>query len=367
MNNKKIKVGITVGDINGIGLEVILKTLVDERIINLCTPIIYGSSKVVSYHKNTVDLDIFNYQGIKTAEQANPKAINVLNCWKENINIQIGQTNETGGRYALLSLKKAVEDLQNNKIDALVTAPIHKNAMQMAGFEHVGHTEYLTKAFNVKESLMLMVNDNLRVGLVTNHIPISRVALKTNQRLILKKIQIMDKTLRRDFGIDKPKIAVLGLNPHAGDQGLIGDEELKNIMPAIEEAKEQYNIMAIGPYSADGFFGSRQYRNFDGILAMFHDQGLVPFKLLSFGEGINYTAGLPIVRTSPDHGTAFDIAGQNQADPSSFRKALFLALDIVKNRTNYDEMNANPLKGKKINQVDEDISHLPEEPSGPAL
>jgi len=367
MDNKKIKVGISIGDINGIGLEVILKTLVDERITNLCTPIIYGSSKVVSYHKNIVDLDVFNYQGIKTAEQANPKAINVLNCWKENVNIHIGQANEAGGRYALLSLERAVEDLQNNKIDALVTAPINKNAMQMAGFEHVGHTEYLTKAFHVKESLMLMVNDNLRVGLVTNHIPIQRVALKTNQRLILKKLQIMNRTLRRDFGIDKPKIAVLGLNPHASDQGVIGDEEQKNILPAINEAKERFNIMAIGPYPADGFFGSGQHRNFDGILAMYHDQGLVPFKLLSFGEGINYTAGLPILLTSPDHGTAFDIAGQNQADPSSFRKALFLALDVVKNRANYAEMNENPLRGKDLKQEDEDVSTLPEEESGPIL
>ena len=365
--DNKIKIGISVGDINGIGLEVILKTLIDERITDLCTPIIYGSSKVVSYHKNIVDLDVFSYQGIKTADQANPKAINVLNCWKENVNIHIGQANQDGGKYALLSLEKSVEDLQNNSIDALVTAPINKNAMQMAGFEHVGHTEYLTKAFNVKESLMLMVNDGLRIGLVTNHIPIQRVALKANQRLILKKIQIMDETLRRDFGIDRPKIAVLGLNPHASDQGLIGDEEMKSIMPAIQEAKDKFNIMAIGPYSADGFFGSGQYRHFDGILAMFHDQGLVPFKLLSFGEGVNYTAGLPVIRTSPDHGTAFDIAGQNKADPSSFRKALFLALDVAKNRANYEEMNANPLRGKKVKQVDEDVSKLPEAPTGPIV
>jgi 4-phospho-D-threonate 3-dehydrogenase / 4-phospho-D-erythronate 3-dehydrogenase len=366
-NIKKIKIGISIGDINGVGLEVILKTLVDERITELLTPIIYGSSKIVSYHKNIIDIDVFNYQGIKQVEQANPKAINVVNCWKENVAIKMGQASEAGGRYALMSLTQAVADLKEGKIDALVTAPINKSAMQMAGFEHIGHTEYLTKEFDVKESLMLMVNDNLRIGLVTNHLPIQKVALKTNQRLILKKIQIMSDTLRRDFGIERPKIAVLGLNPHAGDDGLIGDEEIKNILPAINEAKEVHNIMALGPYPADGFFGSGQYRNFDGILAMYHDQGLVPFKLLSFGEGVNYTAGLPIVRTSPDHGTAYNIAGQNQADPSSFRKALFLALDIVRNRENHIEMTSNPLRVKELKQEDEDISALPDLDAGPIL
>lgn len=363
----RVKIGISIGDINGIGLEVILKTLLDERILNHCTPVIYGSSKIISYHKNIAELENFSYHGIRSIDQINHKAVNVLNCWKENVNIKMGQANEIGGKYAILSLEQATEDLKAGHIDALVTAPIHKKAMQMAGFEHVGHTEYLTKAVDVKESLMLMVKDELRVGLVTNHIPIKRVAQKINQRLILEKIQIMDKTLREDFGIQKPKIAVLGLNPHAGDEGLIGDEELKVIMPAIEEAKERHNIMAIGPYPADGFFGSGQFRKFDGILAMFHDQGLVPFKLLSFGEGTNYTAGLPIVRTSPDHGTAYDIAGSNTADPSSFRKALFLAIDIVNNRQNFAEMTANPLRSKDLKQVDEDISVLPDEELGPVL
>ncbi len=344
------------------------KTLSDNRILNHCIPIIYGSSKAVSYHKNIVDLEVFSFNGIKDTDQLNPKMINVINCWNENINIKVGQVNVDGGKYALKSLERAVQDLKEEKIDALVTAPIHKKAMELAGFEHVGHTEYITKAVDVKESLMLMVNDDLRIGLVTNHIPIKRVAQKINQRLVLKKLQIMHQALHIDFGIPKPKIAVLGLNPHAGDEGLIGDEELRSIMPAIEEAKE-VNIIAIGPYSADGFFGSGLYKKFDGVLAMYHDQGLLPFKALSFGSGVNYTAGLPVVRTSPDHGPAYDIAGQNLADPASFRKALFQAIDIVKNRRDYMEMTANPLRPSKvvIPQIDEDISHLPDDSDKPIL
>ncbi|MGB0983394.1 MAG: 4-hydroxythreonine-4-phosphate dehydrogenase PdxA [Saprospiraceae bacterium] len=362
MEQSKIKIGISTGDINGVGLEVILKTLSDDRILEYCTPIIYSSSKVVSYHKNIAQVEGFSFNGTKNISQIKPKVVNVINCWQENVNIKIGTISEVGGQYALISLERAVQDLKAGHIDGLVTAPIHKKAMQLAGFEDVGHTEYITKAFDVKESLMLLVNDDLRVGLVTNHIPIRRVAQKVNTRLVLKKIEIMEKTLRVDFGINKPKIAVLGLNPHAGDDGLIGDEELKQIIPAVEQAKDK-GIVAIGPYSADGFFGSGQYKAFDGILAMYHDQGLVAFKALSFGSGVNYTAGLPIVRTSPDHGTAFDIAGQNTADPSSFRKALFQAIDVVKNRRNYAEMHANPLrrKGAPVSQVDEDISNMPDD------
>ena len=360
-DNNKIRIGITIGDINGVGLEVILKTLSDDRILNHCLPIIYGSSKVVSYHKNIAQTEGFTFNGTRSIDQLSNKMVNVLNCWPENVNIKIGQISEFGGQYALISLEKAVQDLKEQKIDAIVTAPINKKAMQLAGFEDVGHTEYITKSVNVKESLMLMVNDKLRIGVVTNHIPVKRIAQKVNSRLVLKKIQIMDEALRKDFGITKPKIAVLGLNPHASDEGLIGDEEEKQIIPAIEEAKER-GIMAIGPYSADGFFGSRQYKEFDGILAMYHDQGMLPFKTLSFGSGVNYTAGLPIIRTSPDHGTAFNIAGQNVADPSSFRKALFQAIDIVKNRRNYEEMTANPLRKKnvKLNQGADDIVDLPD-------
>lgn len=365
---RKVRIGITNGDIQGIGLEVVLKTLDDERILNFCDPVIYSSSKVVSYHKNIAQTQGITFNSIKSIDQATTGEINVVNCWSDNVNIKIGQISEVGGQYALLSLERAVEDLNNGAIDALVTAPIHKAAMQLAGFDQVGHTEYITKAAGVKESLMLMLNDTLRIGLVTNHIPIRRVAQKVNARLVLKKIEIMYDTLHMDFGIDKPKIAVLGLNPHSGDNGLIGEEEETQIMPAIEEARKN-GILVMGPYAADGFFGSGQYAKFDGILAMYHDQGLVPFKALSFGSGVNYTAGLPVVRTSPDHGTAFDIAGENKADPSSFRTALFQAIDIVKHRRAYVERTENPLRPKNLftDQEDEDISNLPEEFDGPAL
>ena len=342
MEQNKIKIGISTGDINGVGLEVILKTLSDERILNYCIPVIYSSSKVVSYHKNIAQVEGFTFNGTKNVSQLNPKMVNVINCWQENVNIKIGAVSEVGGQYALISLERAVQDLKEGHLDGMVTAPIHKKAMQLAGFEDVGHTEYITKAFGVKESLMLLVNDDLRVGLVTNHIPIKRVAQKINTRLVLQKIEIMEKTLRVDFGIDKPKIAVLGLNPHASDDGLIGEEEFKQIIPAIEQAKDK-GIVAIGPYSADGFFGSGQYKAFDGILAMYHDQGLVPFKSLSFGNGVNFTAGLPIVRTSPDHGTGFDIAGKGIASESSFSAALYLAVDVFRKREMYKEITKNPL------------------------
>jgi 4-hydroxythreonine-4-phosphate dehydrogenase len=352
----KLKIGISIGDINGIGLEIILKTLIDERLIQLCTPIIYGSSKVVSYHKNIVEIPDFQYSSIKSIDQIDPDKINIINCWNDNVSITLGKVSEIGGKYALLSLEKAVKDLADGHIDALVTAPIHKKAMELAGFSHKGHTEYITQELGAEDSLMLMVGDSIRIGLVTNHVPIKDVANKVTKAKIIKKIQMFAETLRVDFGKDKPTIAVLGLNPHAGDEGVIGEEDMKIIQPAIEEMKNK-GILAFGPYSADGFFGSGQYSKFDGILAMYHDQGLIPFKVLSFGAGVNYTAGLRAVRTSPDHGTAYDIAGKNEANPSSFRKALFLAIDIARNRTNHAEMYANPLqrKSNKIVQVEDEI------------
>jgi 4-hydroxythreonine-4-phosphate dehydrogenase len=342
---KKIRVGISIGDVNGIGLEVILKTITDSRIVDRCVPVIYGSSKVVSYHNNTIENDELDYHHTKGAENINDDKINIINCWNDAVNIKLGQVNELGGKYAMISLEAAVKDLQMGLIDALVTAPIHKKAMNMAGFQYPGHTEYLTESFGVKESLMLMVNGDLRVGLVTNHLPITKVAESITKERILEKINLMRETLRIDFGIDRPRIAVMGLNPHAGDEGLLGAEEDKIIIPALQEAREK-GIIAIGPYSADGFFGSGTYKSFDAILAMYHDQGLIPFKTLSFGDGVNYTAGLPIIRTSPDHGTAHDIAGKDEANPASFRQALFLAIDIAKNRSKYMEMNANPLHKK---------------------
>ncbi len=347
---KKIKVGITIGDMNGIGLEVILKALNNSNITKLCVPIIYGSSKIVSYHKNIVGLEKFQFQSQKSAEYAHENRVNVINCWQDTPNITLGKESEEGGKYAKISLSCAVDDLKKGIIDAVVTAPINKKAMQMANFGHPGHTEYFTKEFNTPQSLMLMVNDNLRVGLVTNHLPLKDVSKAITRELIQTKLRILEKTLKIDFGIEKPSIAILGLNPHAGDNGVIGDEEDKLLKPIIIEAKKKGRIV-MGPFPADGFFGSPQYRKFDGILAMYHDQGLVPFKTISFGDGVNFTAGLPIVRTSPDHGTAFDIVGKNIANETSFRQALFLAIDVARNRNEHAENTANPLVRKSKNNL----------------
>lgn len=352
---EKLKIGISVGDINGVGLEVILKTVSDERVLKLCTLVLYGSSKVVSYHKNIVQVD-FPFANIRNANEAEAGKVNVVNCWQDNVNITIGKVSETGGEYAFKALEAATEALRLGEIDALVTAPINKKSMQLAGFPFPGHTEYLTQQLGGKESLMLMVSDDLRIGLVTNHLPLSKVAENVTRQRVLEKIKILNETLKIDFFIEKPTIAVLGLNPHAGDEGAIGSEEEERIMPAIEQAKT-VGILAMGPFSADGFFGTGQHRKYDAVLAMYHDQGLVPFKALSFGEGVNYTAGLVGVRTSPDHGTAFDIAGENLADPASFRRALYLALDIAHNRRSYTEMTSNPLKSRsaKFKQGEDEV------------
>lgn len=361
-----LKIGISSGDINGIGLEVILKTLNDKRILELCTPIIYGSSKVVSYHKNIVSFKGSKVNSIREVAHAKEGMVNVVNCWNENVRITLGEVSEEGGRYAYIALDQAVNDLNTNQIDALVTAPINKKAMQLANFPYTGHTEFLAAKAEVKDNLMMMVNDQLRVGLATNHIPITEVAQKLNQEVVLKKIRMMHNSLCQDFGANRPKIAVLGLNPHAGDDGSIGMEEQEYIIPAIQQAKNE-GILAIGPYPADGFFGSGNYKEFDGILAMYHDQGLVAFKSLSFEAGVNFTAGLPFVRTSPDHGTAFNIVGQNIASHASFRQALYLALDVVRQRALFAEMNENPLKPisvkefEKLSKKDEDASDLPED------
>ncbi len=347
----KIRIGISIGDINGIGLEVIIKGLYHKNILNLCTPVIYGSSKVLSYHKNIVGLEDFHFSSAKSADRIKKGTINIVNCWQDDVNITLGKLSDSSGKYAKISLEQAVIDLKNNYIDALVTAPINKKAMQTANFPFPGHTEFLTDAFATKESLMFMVNDDLRVGLVTNHLALKNVPEAITKEAISKKLNLINESLKMDFGIDKPKIALLGLNPHASDDGLLGNEEESIIRPVVIEAKKK-GLMVMGPFPADGFFGSGQYRKFDGILAMYHDQGLVPFKALSFGEGVNFTAGLPIVRTSPDHGTAYEIAGQNKADASSFRKAVFLAIEIARNRQAYKEMHANPIKKREV-PVDE--------------
>ncbi len=338
----KTKIGISIGDINGIGLEVILKTFFNKKIKTIGTPIIYGSSKVVSYHKNIIKKSDFQFQSINSPEKAWEEKVNVINCWEENANIKLGKINEIGGKYALKSLSAAVKDLKAGKIDALVTAPINKKAMELIDFGFSGHTEYLTHESNTTESLMLMVHENLRVGLVTNHLPIKDVAGAITKQKILKKLNIMQESLKIDFGLERPIIAVLALNPHAGDNGLLGSEEEEIIRPAIVEAKKK-GLMVMGPFPADGFFGSGQFSKFDGILAMYHDQGLAPFKTLSEGKGVNFTAGLPYVRTSPTHGTGFDIVGKNLADPTSFRNSFFMAIDISESRKKYMESHKNPM------------------------
>ncbi|MCB0549254.1 MAG: 4-hydroxythreonine-4-phosphate dehydrogenase PdxA [Phaeodactylibacter sp.] len=351
---EKLKIGISIGDINGIGLEVILKTLLHEKITDICTPVIYGSSKVVSYHKNIIE-DEVEFNSTRSADKIYFDKVNIVNCWQENVNITLGKPSDLSGKYAQISLEQATQDLKNGLVDALVTAPISKEAMHMANFPFPGHTEYLTKELGHGQSLMFMVNDSLRIGLATNHLPLREVAETLTKELIMQKLQLMNHSLKMDFGLERPSIAVLGLNPHAGDGGVLGNEEEAFIRPAIVELKKK-GMLVMGPFPADGFFGSGQYRKFDAILAMYHDQGLVPFKALSFGNGVNFTAGLSHVRTSPDHGTAFDLAGKNSADPSSFRKALFLALDIARNRRMYQEMHADVVqkRGKMVDVDGED-------------
>ena len=342
-NENLIKVGITHGDINGIGYEVIIKSFAATYLQDLCIPVVYGDSKVASYHKKAVDIKDFTFNLIKNAEQAKEKRVNIVNIYDDEVKIELGISSEIAGKLAFLSLEQAVEDLKKHYIDVLVTAPINKNNIQSAQFKFPGHTEYLAQKFGKKDFLMLMVADNLRIGTATGHIPLKDVPASLDKNIILSKIQILNSSLIEDFGIRKPKIAVLGLNPHAGDCGLLGKEEQDIILPAINSAFEN-NILAFGPFPADGFFGSSEYKKYDGVIAMYHDQGLIPFKTLAFDAGVNYTAGLPYVRTSPAHGTAYDIAGKDIASPESFKEAVLLAIEIYKNRMEYKEINANPLK-----------------------
>lgn len=337
-----MKIGITIGDINGISPEVIIKALSNPIILNTFTPIVYGSYKVLSYHKNIVKDNNLGFHSINNAKQAQDKKVNLVNCWDDNVNITLGKATEDGGKYAYMALDKAMNDIKEGSLDALVTAPINKNAMQLAKFPFPGHTEYLTHHDGKTNSLMLMSSDALKIALVTNHVPISKVAGLISKELILEKIKILNKTLIEDFGHERPVICVLGLNPHASDDSVIGDEEEKVIRPAIVEAKKQ-GMIVTGPHPADGFFGSSQWTKADAVLAMYHDQGLIPFKALTFGTGTNVTAGLSFIRTSPDHGTAYDIAGNNLADESSFLQALFTAVDMVKNRKEYHESRENAL------------------------
>lgn len=351
-----IRIGITHGDINGIGYEVIMKTLQDPRIMEMCTPIIYGSPKVAAYHRKALNINDVSFNHIRNTKEAFRKKANIINCVDENIRVELGKSTPEAGTASFNALDRATTDLQKGYIDALITAPINKDNIQSDDFQFPGHTEFLAQKFENDDHVMLMVSETMKVGVVTTHIPLSKVPESLSREKILSKIRIIAKSLQQDFAITKPRIAVFGLNPHAGDNGLLGSEDKEVILPAVIQAKKE-GIMALGPYPADGFFGSEDYRKFDAILAMYHDQGLIPFKLASFERGVNYTAGLPAIRTSPAHGTAYALAGEDKASPESFRQALYLAIDIHKNRKIYSEISKNPLRKYEINpnQVDESV------------
>ncbi|MGI8891931.1 MAG: 4-hydroxythreonine-4-phosphate dehydrogenase PdxA [Bacteroidia bacterium] len=343
---KKI-LGISIGDLNGIGPEIILKTFADNRMLQVCTPVLYASSKLISFYRKLLNIQELNLNVIRNISELSPRKFNVLQSWEEEVVMEPGVATSVSGSYALRSLKGTVEDLKRNKIDGLVTAPIDKQNIQSDQFDFPGHTEFLAKEFNSDDYLMFMVSENLKVSVVSGHVALQNAPSDITFEKILSKLKVMHQSLIKDFQIRKPRIAVLGLNPHAGDKGLLGKEEESFIMPAIKKAFEN-GIMAYGPYPADGFFGSSAISSFDAVLAMYHDQGLVPFKTLSFGQGVNYTAGLPIVRTSPDHGTAYDIAGKNKASENSFRQAVYTAVDIIENRDVHSEISEKPLKFSKL-------------------
>ena len=338
---RKLIVGITQGDGNGISYEVIIKALADERILDMCTPVIYGSSKIFGFYKKHIhNIENINTNVITSAKDVHQKRVNIVNCLPENVFVEPGQPTPESAKSAMTALERAVADIKEGHIDVLVTAPINKRAMSAEGFGYTGHTEYLEKQFGVGEVAMIMISEQLKVGVVTGHIALKDVPSKITAEKILAKLRLMRQSLQRDFGVDAPKIAVLGLNPHCGDGGLLGDEEQQIILPAVKAANDE-GIMAFGPYSPDGFFGLGNYQKFDAVLAMYHDQGLTPFKALAFEEGVNYTAGLPIVRTSPDHGTAYEMAGRDLADPRSMKSAIYAAIDIYNKRAAYDELVAN--------------------------
>ena len=355
MEDKMIRVGITHGDINGIGYEVILKTFSDQRMTELCVPIIYGSSKVAAYHRKALDLPAVNINVVSRAEEAGLNRVNIINCVEDDIKVELTQSTPVAGRAVYKALEAAVADLKSGAIDVLVTAPINKHNIQNAQFHFPGHTEYLEQTLgDGQKALMILMTDTLRVALVTGHIPVSQVPSQITVENIVTKLQVFNQSLKQDFTIIKPRIAVLALNPHAGDNGVIGNEEVEIIKPAMEEA-ERLGVMSFGPFPADGFFGSKMYEDFDGVLAMYHDQGLAPFKALAMEEGVNYTAGLPFVRTSPAHGTAYNIAGQNLASESSFRQAVYTALDVYRSRQSYREATAHPLRKQYFDKGSDNV------------
>ena len=342
---KKIKVGISVGDINGIGCEVILKTFEDSRMLDFCTPIIFASNKTITQQKKDLGINI-NFHGVQEVSKCLDNKVNVVNVWRENPRINYGKSTKEAGTMAIRSLKAAVKSLKNDEIDVLVTAPINKSNIQSEQFNFPGHTDFLARELE-GESLMFMVTSGLKIGLLTDHVAVKDVAETIDRELIVKKIKIIEKSLKADFGIMRPKIALLGINPHSGDNGVIGKEDDEVLKPVIEEMKDEGKLV-FGPYAADSFFGSGNHSNFDAVLAAYHDQGLIPFKTLAFGRGVNFTAGLSHVRTSPDHGTAYEIAGEGKADHSSFKEAVFAAIEIFRNRSQYTELTSNPLKPQRI-------------------
>jgi 4-hydroxythreonine-4-phosphate dehydrogenase len=358
IENKPI-IGFSCGDINGIGIELILKVLSDSRVLEFCTPVVFANNKVLNFYRKTLPEVNINFSQVRELGKVNHKQINLFQSWEEEIAITPGEMNDTGGKYAVISLTQAAEALKSGLIHGLVTAPIHKKNIQTASFNFSGHTPYLKQLFGGKDVAMLMIAENMRIGLLTEHVPVKDISQFITKESILSKLQVINQSLKKDFLITKPKIAVLGLNPHSGDEGLIGKEEIEIIKPAIKEAKQK-DIFCFGPYSADAFFARGQYEKFDAVLALYHDQGLIPFKSLSLGEGVNYTAGLNAVRTSPDHGTAFDIAGKGLADETSTRQALFSCIDILHNRNEYSNQRANPLrklsKSVVANAIDEKIN-----------
>lgn len=348
MQNGKIVVGITQGDSNGIGYEVIIKALADPRILEQFIPVIYGSSKLFGFYRKTIpEVEQMDTNAINSASEAHVKRINIVNCLPENTFAEPGEATAESAKGAMLSLEAAIKDLKNGLIDVLVTGPINKKAMSNAGFGFPGHTEYIQNAFGAKDVTMLMVSSRLRLGVVTGHIPLKDVCKSITEEKILSKLRLMNESLKKDFMVDMPRIAVLSLNPHSGDGGLLGTEEQDIIIPAIRKATEE-GILAYGPFSPDGFFGLGHYEKFDATLAMYHDQGLSPFKALSFEDGVNYTAGLPVIRTSPDHGTAYEMAGRDEADPRSMRSAIFTAIDIFRNRMDWEDLQDGKMEVRRI-------------------
>lgn len=350
MKGDKIVLGITHGDINGISYEVIIKALSDSRMLENQVVVVYGSPKVAAYHRKTLNLESFNFSTVRNTDEAQSNRANIINCTDDSVRVELGKSTPQAGEASLLALEWAVRDLAEGRIDALVTGPINKANIKSDKFDFNGHTEYFENHFKSDGVLMLMVNDFMRLGVVTSHVPLSKVTEYITTGTILNKLRILNRSLHADFSIVKPRIAVLGLNPHAGEEGLLGSEEITSIIPAINEAKDE-GILAFGPFPADGFFGAGTYARFDAVLAMYHDQGLVPFKALTTEGGVNFTAGLPVVRTSPAHGTAYELAGKNEASADSFRKAIYLACDVFKNRKIYKQISAHPLKTAEANEV----------------